>query len=333
MMARAMGRRGGLARARRLSVERRRQIASLGGQARRTRSLLLARRIADNLLYAAAIEELRGGPREIRRVRTFTGPLPGSTRTDRDMAESTTHLESVGDVVEALTDLGLEPVLVGGMALVVLGSRRVTRDFDFVVARPGATLGRLLDVFYDRGFELASRVNAAGDVTATIDNRGVAAARLRLDAPASAYFLNPDTGLRIDLLFDFPLRAATLARRAATLKARSTVLRVASEPDLLRLKKIARAHRSSPGDAEDIAFLEARRAKRRQVSGTRAGGGPRIRILGVHRSVDRRRATPRDASPKTVQGENAGDNLVGRRCDATIVSAGDPWRRLGGFRA
>ena len=179
------------------------------------------------------------------------------------MAESKTHLESVGDVVEALTDLGLEPVLVGGMALVVLGSRRVTRDFDFVVARPGATLGRLLDVFYDRGFELASRVNAAGDVTATIDNRGVAAARLRLDAPASAYFLDPDTGLRIDLLFDFPLRAATLARRATTLKARSTVLRVASEPDLLRLKKIARAHRSSPGDAEDIAFLEARRAKRR----------------------------------------------------------------------
>ena len=100
-------------------------------------------------------------------------------------------------------------------------------------------------------------------MTATIDNRTVAAARLRLDAPASAYFLNPETGLRIDLLFDFPLRAATLARRATTLKARSTVLRVASEADLLRLKKIARAHRSSPGDAEDIAFLEARRATRR----------------------------------------------------------------------
>jgi len=179
------------------------------------------------------------------------------------MEEGKGHLESVGSVVEALTGIGLEPVLVGGMALVVLGSRRVTRDFDFVVARPGDTLGRLLDVFYDRGFELASRVGAEGDVTATIDNRRVAAARLRLDAPASAYFLNPKTGLRIDLLFDFPLPAATLARRATTLKARSTVLRVASEADLLRLKRIARAHRTSPGDAEDIAFLEARRAPRR----------------------------------------------------------------------
>ena len=166
-------------------------------------------------------------------------------------------------MVAALSGLGLEPVLVGGMALVVLGSRRVTRDFDFVVAWPGAGLGGLVDAFYDRGLELASRVDAAGEVTATIDNRRVAAARLRLDAPASVYFLNPETGLRIDLLFDFPLPAATLARRAVTVKARSTVLRVASESDLLRLKKIAAASRSSPGDAEDIAFLEGRRAKRR----------------------------------------------------------------------
>ena len=58
-------------------------------------------------------------------------------------------------------------------------------------------------------------------MTATIANRRVAAARLRLDAPASAYFLDPDTGLRVDLLFDFPLPAATLARRATIVKVRS----------------------------------------------------------------------------------------------------------------
>ena len=179
------------------------------------------------------------------------------------MEEGANHLEDVGSVVEALSELGLEPVLVGGMALVVLGSRRVTRDFDFVVAQPGDALNRLLDVFYDRGFELASRVDAEGDVTATIDNRRVAATRLRLDAPASAYFLNPETRLRVDLLFDFPLPAATLARRADVVKVRSRIWQVASVSDLLRLKKIARESRSSPGDAEDIAFLEARRGKRR----------------------------------------------------------------------
>jgi hypothetical protein len=180
------------------------------------------------------------------------------------MKEPTAHLDAVGSVVEALAGLGLPPVLVGGMALVVLGSRRVTRDFDFLIARPGEALGALVDVLYDRGFELASRVSAEGEVTATIGNRRVAAARLRLDAPASAYFLAPETGLRVDLLFDFPLPAAALARRATTFKVRSTAWRVASEADLLRLKKLARASRSLPGDAEDIAFLEARRANRRR---------------------------------------------------------------------
>lgn len=147
------------------------------------------------------------------------------------------------------------------MALVVLGSRRVTRDFDFVVADPGAHLPQLVGLFYDRGLELASRVNQAGDVTATIDNRRIAAGRLRLDAPSSAYFQHPRTGLRIDLLFDFPLRAADLAERATSVRIGSIVLRIASEADLLLLKMLARADRSSPGDAEDIAFLEARRAK------------------------------------------------------------------------
>jgi hypothetical protein len=188
------------------------------------------------------------------------------------METPATHLDTVGKLVEALDDLGLDPVLVGGMALVVLGSRRVTRDFDFVVARPGAGLDPLLDVLYGRGFELASRIDAAGDVRATIDNRRVAAARLRLDGPSSAHFLNPRTGLRIDFLFDFPVPAAALARRATALKVRSAILRIASEADLLRLKKIARTHRSLPGDAEDIAFLEGRRATRQRGAGrTRPG--------------------------------------------------------------
>ncbi len=175
------------------------------------------------------------------------------------MAGSADFLDEAAAVVKALRSLGFEPVLVGGMALVILGSRRVTRDFDFVVAQPGDRLERMIDAFYDRGLELASRLNDEGDVTSTIRNRRVASIRLRLDAPSSAYFFNPQTGLRIDLLFDFPIPAATLAARATRTKVRSRVFHVASEPDLLRLKRIAKARRSSPGDAQDIAFLQARR--------------------------------------------------------------------------
>lgn len=177
------------------------------------------------------------------------------------MPDPLDHLQTVGDIVRSLRDLGLEPVLVGGMALVVLGSRRVTRDFDFVIAHPGDRLTRTIGLFYDRGFELASRLSETGEVVSTIANRKVAAIRLRLDAPASAYFLNPDTGLRVDLLFDFPIPAAKLAERATRTKIQTHVFDIASEQDLLRLKKIARRARSAPGDAEDIAFLESRRKK------------------------------------------------------------------------
>ena len=78
-MARAMGRRGGRARASRLSPERRREIASLGGHARQ-RSLLAARRLVENLLYAAAVAELRGGQREVRRLKSFRGRLPDRSK-------------------------------------------------------------------------------------------------------------------------------------------------------------------------------------------------------------------------------------------------------------
>lgn len=180
------------------------------------------------------------------------------------MPDRPDHLQVVSEVVEDLATIHIGPVLVGGMALVVLGSRRVTRDFDFVVAHPRDRMNQVLAVFYSRGLELVSRLDDVGNVSATITNRRVAAARLRLDQPASAYFFNRKTGLRIDLLFDFPLPAATLADHATRVTIRGYAFAVASEPDLLRLKQIAQANRSMPGDAEDIAFLEAR-ASRRQA--------------------------------------------------------------------
>ncbi len=174
------------------------------------------------------------------------------------MAAPAAHLETVGEIQEDLRALGFDPVLVGGMALVVLGSRRITRDFDFVMASPGDRLDRLVAAFYRRGLELASRVNGVGDVTTTISNRRIAAIRLRIDKPDSAYFFNPNTGLRIDALFDFPVPAAELAANATRRTIASATFLIASEADLLRLKQIARASRSAPGDAEDVAFLEAR---------------------------------------------------------------------------
>ena len=167
------------------------------------------------------------------------------------------ELKEAGRVAAGLTAIGLEPVLVGGMALVLLGSRRITRDFDFVIPHPGDRLNALVDFFYGRGFELASKVNDAGDIVATIDNARVAGVRLKLDGPASVFFWHPAKRLRIDLLFDFPVAAAELAVNAAKTRIRGHVVSIASAEDLLRLKEIAVKQRSAAGDAQDIEFLKA----------------------------------------------------------------------------
>ena len=58
-IARELGRRGGLARAARLTAERRRQIASQGGRSK-SLSRVAADRIRENFLYLAAVDALHG---------------------------------------------------------------------------------------------------------------------------------------------------------------------------------------------------------------------------------------------------------------------------------
>lgn len=172
------------------------------------------------------------------------------------MTAHETYLEEVGKLIRGLEKLGLYPVLVGGMALALLGSRRVTRDFDFIVSKPKEALEDLVDLFYQEGFELASKLDQRGDIMQTIDNVKVAAIRLKIDAPESAYFLKAKTGLRIDLLFDFPLKAMDLAKRSNKRKINSYIFYIAGKDDLLQLKKLAKADRSHPGDVQDLEFLK-----------------------------------------------------------------------------
>ena len=75
-MARALGRRGGRARGKRLSSAEKKRIASLGGKAR-FQSIQATRRIVDNLRYATVVSDFRRQPPNVKRLRAFAGPLPG----------------------------------------------------------------------------------------------------------------------------------------------------------------------------------------------------------------------------------------------------------------
>jgi hypothetical protein len=166
------------------------------------------------------------------------------------------YIETAGEIFKELEDLGLSPVLIGGMALIILGSPRVTKDFDVLVSTQNLDQKALLNIFYKKGFELASKLDQHGNITATLDNQKIALVRLQLDSPPSIYLLNHQTGLRIDVLFDFPLPAQELASRAQRKKIRSYNFCIASKKDLLTLKKIALKDRAFATDAQDIEFLK-----------------------------------------------------------------------------
>ncbi len=74
-LAKALGRRGGLARAKSLSAEQRKKIASLGGQVKAL-SAKAAQRIEKNFKYLKAVQGLRKLPRS-KSVSRVSQPLPG----------------------------------------------------------------------------------------------------------------------------------------------------------------------------------------------------------------------------------------------------------------
>lgn len=165
-------------------------------------------------------------------------------------------LETTGTIINEIEELGLTPILIGGMALVVLGSQRVTQDFDFVIKQKEEVIPQLVNVFYKHGMELVSKLSDSGQILSTIDNKKIAEIRLKVDRPDSAYFYNPKTSLRIDLLFDFPKPVEDLLKKSQTKTISSKKFTIASKEDLIILKRIAIKNRTKPGDKEDLEFLE-----------------------------------------------------------------------------
>ncbi len=167
------------------------------------------------------------------------------------------YLDDIGSLTKDLRENYLEPTLVGGMALILLGSQRVTYDFDFLISIQNLLAETIIDIFYKHGFELVSKLNERREIVRTINNPRIAAARIKLDEPSSIYFYNHKTELKIDLLLDFPFPAKEVAERSHAVKIRSHTFRVACREDLIRMKEIAYKDRKLASDAQDLEFLRA----------------------------------------------------------------------------
>lgn len=166
-------------------------------------------------------------------------------------------IPTVSRLLHELDTLGYEATLIGGTALIILGSDRVTKDADFLMTKFARDQKKLIQVFYKHGFEMISKLNEKKEVVRTIDNANVAFARLQIDVPVSVFFYNYEIRFRIDALFDFPYSAAEVRARATKKKIEGTVIYIASVEDLIRMKEMAYADRKKSTDLQDLEFLRS----------------------------------------------------------------------------
>jgi hypothetical protein len=146
-------------------------------------------------------------------------------------------------IAEALTDAGLEAILVGNAGAALLGARVTTMDFDFMIRQTPANMRKLRDV-----------------------TRALGGALWRPFYPVSdMYRLERDDGLQADFLV-----AMHGVRSFESLRAKSERLIfnggwsvvVASLPDIIRSKRAA----GRPKDIAVLPELEATQREREKIN-------------------------------------------------------------------
>ncbi len=160
-------------------------------------------------------------------------------------------------VIRNLHSIDIEPVLVGGVALVLLGSRRVTQDTDLVISAP-ETLDdakKLTGAMHQAGFMYVTRIKKGENPASWIDNPNIAAARQQIDRPDTIFFWHPELKMKVDLMMDFPLKAADVLAAAETVRLAGKPVKRASLEVLKKMKEIAVRERGDPRDIQDLAFI------------------------------------------------------------------------------
>jgi predicted nucleotidyltransferase len=151
-------------------------------------------------------------------------------------------------VFRLLNEHDIRYVIVGGIAVILHGSPRLTADLDIIIDLEPTNARRAIEVLKSAGF--------VGEVP--VDIREFADERVRrswiVDKHMKALSLHdgeiPPTV--IDLLAESPIPFEDLYQRANVVSLEEMTLRVASIPDLIVLKRLS----GRPEDLRDVAELE-----------------------------------------------------------------------------
>jgi hypothetical protein len=156
------------------------------------------------------------------------------------------------DLLQRLTERGVDFVVVGGVAVIMQASPRFTKDLDICYAPAQENLDRLGSVLTELGAKLRG---VDDDLPFVPDWRALRQTQMLT-------LTTPDGGLDLLVEPDGSPGYSMLRRRADQIDIEGVVVRVASIDDLIAMKRAA----GRPQDLVDLESLEIARRRRRTAS-------------------------------------------------------------------
>ena len=151
----------------------------------------------------------------------------------------------------SLNETGVRYVVVGGVATVLHGHARLTADVDLIVDLEPSRARRLVAKLSELGFVPRAPVDSLDFADPSIRQRWIDEKGMQVFS-----MIDRSNPMRVvDLFVNHPIDFETLWARARIIDLETTTVRIASIPDLIRLKRLA----GRPQDVEDIDGWNASR--------------------------------------------------------------------------
>lgn len=157
-----------------------------------------------------------------------------------------------GEVFKALNKARVKYVVAGGMAVVLYGYVRYTKDVDLIVHLKENNLSKLFDVLSRIGY----RPKAPVTKDQFVDKKNMKRWQEEKGMIVFSFYHNKDPFKVIDMFVEEPIKFSSLYEKRTKVRAEGIVVPLISLDHLRMLKKRA----GRPHDLDDLAQLDAIRA-------------------------------------------------------------------------
>lgn len=159
------------------------------------------------------------------------------------------------DILREFYKQRIKYVIVGGIALNLLGAKRVTYDLDILVQMKENNLRKIVEILREKGYSVKQPVDPMGLADDKTRNGWIKNKHLK-----ALNFYKDNTGEEVDIILDNGVDFEKAYKNSRVIRGKNMSIRVISPDDLIKMKK----HAGRKVDDMDIELLkEIKRIERK----------------------------------------------------------------------